>query len=109
VVNLVGPINARQLKVLRWIAGGCPDGVMKDAYKTTAIALQGRRLVTVSRKGGGWRAELTDVGSQCLRHGTYPGSFWTTSRKTAIAADLTVPSPLLLLRVRPDNRIADCA
>jgi hypothetical protein len=30
---------------------------MKDfTYKTTAVALQSRRLVAVSRKGGGWTA-----------------------------------------------------
>lgn len=68
---------------------------MKDyTNKTTAIALQGRRLVTVSRKGGGWRAELTDAGGHYLRHGTYPDGFRTTSRNTPVAADLAVAPPV---------------
>jgi hypothetical protein len=98
VVDLAGPINARQREVLQWIADGCPRGVTKDnTYKTTAIALQGRRLVTVSRKGGGWRAELTDAGSHYLPHGTYPDGRWTTSRKTAAgAADLAFAPPATL-------------
>jgi hypothetical protein len=101
VVNLAGPINARQLEVLQWIADGCPHGVMKDyTYKTTAIALQGRRLVTLTRKGGGWQAELTDRGDHYLRHRTYPDGFWTTSRKTPVAADLAAAPPVTFA----DNR-----
>jgi hypothetical protein len=46
---------------------------MKDfTYKTTAVALQGRRLVIVSRKGGVWTAATTEAGDHYLRHGTYP-------------------------------------
>jgi len=53
VVNLNAPLNDWQLAVLSWIADGCPPGVMTTpSYKTTAVALQGRRLVTVSRKKG---------------------------------------------------------
>jgi hypothetical protein len=48
-------LNDRQLAVLAWISAGCPNGVMTDnTYKTTAVALQGRRLVTISRRGGRW-------------------------------------------------------
>lgn len=73
MVNRAAPVNARQLEVLQWIADGCPDGVMKDyTYKTTAVALQGRRLVTVTRKRGGWRAQLTAAGSYYLEHSRYP-------------------------------------
>jgi hypothetical protein len=73
VVNRAAPVNARQLEVLKWIADGCPDGVMKDyTYKTTAIALQGRRLVAVTRKRGVWQAQLTAAGSYYLEHGRYP-------------------------------------
>jgi len=46
---------------------------MKDfTYKTTAVALQGRRLVTVSRKGGVWAAVTAAAGDHYLRHGNYP-------------------------------------
>jgi len=66
------PVNARQLEVLRWVADGCPEGVMTDfSYKTTAVALRNRRLLKVSKRGG-WRAELTDDGRYYLAHGAYP-------------------------------------
>ena len=66
------PVNARQLDVLRWVADGCPDGVMTDfSYKTTAVALRNRRLLKVSKRGG-WHAELTDDGRHYLEHGGYP-------------------------------------
>jgi hypothetical protein len=48
-------LSDRQLQVLRWIADGCLEETMADAYyKRTAASLQDRRLVTVSRKRGGW-------------------------------------------------------
>lgn len=66
------PVNARQLEVLRWVADGCPEGVMADAsYKTTAVALRNRRLLKVSKRGG-WHAELTDDGRYYLEHSRYP-------------------------------------
>jgi hypothetical protein len=62
-----------QQKVLAWIGEGCPDGVMRDlTYKTTAVALQNRHLVTVSKRGGVWRAEITAAGQYYLEHGAYP-------------------------------------
>lgn len=65
-------VNARQLEVLRWIADGCPDGVMEDSsYKTTAVALKNRGLADVS-KGGGWHATITEAGAHYLEHGRYP-------------------------------------
>jgi hypothetical protein len=43
-----GALNERQLAVLRWIRDGCPAGVMTGyTYKTTALALQGRRMAVV--------------------------------------------------------------
>lgn len=66
-------VNQRQIEVLRWIADGCPDGVMEDyPYKTTAVALRNRGLVVVSKRGE-WHASLTDIGRHYLEHGTYPG------------------------------------
>lgn len=51
MVDRRAPLNEGQLDVLRWIADGCPDGVMEGyTYKTTALALQNRQLVTVSKK-----------------------------------------------------------
>lgn len=77
MVNLSAPIGAHQVEILRWIADGCPDGVMTGySYKTTAKALQGRRLVTAGVRGGAWRAELTDAGRHYLEHGCYPPGLW---------------------------------
>ena len=67
------PLSDWQLTVLRWIANGQPDGVMTGfTYKTTAVALQNRHLVVVSRRGGTWSAELTGAGRRYLDHGRYP-------------------------------------
>ena len=61
------PLNLRQMEVLQWIADGCPNGVMSDfTYKTTAVALRNRHLVSVSKRGG-WHAEITAGGSRPSR------------------------------------------
>jgi hypothetical protein len=92
-MDLTAPINARQVEVLKWIADGCPEGVMKDStFKTTAIALQGRRLVTVSRKGGVWRAATTEAGDHYLRYGTYPDDM-RAARQGLAAAVLPAKAP----------------
>ncbi len=68
-----GPLNEKQLNVLRWIADGCPEGTWEGtAYKNSARALQDRHLASVSRRGGTWSAELTGAGRHYLEHGTYP-------------------------------------
>lgn len=73
MVDRYAPLNERQLAVLRWIADGCPEEVMTGlSYKTTALALQDRRLVTVTKKRGLWRAELTDAGRFYLERGHHP-------------------------------------
>lgn len=73
MIDIYGRLNARQMEVLRWICDGCPGGVMVGfTYKATAIALQNRRLVTVSRKRGQWRAEVTDAGRYYLEHAHHP-------------------------------------
>jgi hypothetical protein len=75
-------VNARQLEVLQWIVGGCPGGVMTDTtHKTTAKALQNRRLVVASKKGGVWKAEATDAGKYLVEHGHYPPGHWSTGAK----------------------------
>lgn len=66
-------LNPRQVEVLQWIADGCPDAVMVGyTHKTTAIALQSRKLVTVTRKRGVWRAVATPSGQHYLHPGDYP-------------------------------------
>lgn len=47
------PLNDAQLRTLRWIADGCPYGVMTDfMYKVAALALQRRWLARVDRRKG---------------------------------------------------------
>jgi len=41
-------------------------------HKTTALALQNRKLVVVSKKSGTWSAEVAPRGHHYLQHGTYP-------------------------------------
>lgn len=73
-VRLTDPLNAKQLDVLRWIADGCPDGVMSDGtHKLTARALHSRRLVTITKRKGSWSATMTSTGHYYLEHGRYPG------------------------------------
>lgn len=73
VVALDAPLNDRQLDVLGWVGQGCPAREWPNStYKTVAVALQNRRLLTISKKGGTWQAELLDAGRHYLTHGTYP-------------------------------------
>ena len=67
------PLSPRQVKVLRWVAEGCPDGVWPDfRYKVTVYALADRGLVTVNRRRHSWQAVITDQGRHYLDHGTWP-------------------------------------
>jgi hypothetical protein len=88
-MKITGRLNARQVEVLRWILDALPDGVMTgSSYKTTAAALQARRLVEISRRGGQWSATVTAEGRFYLEHGRHP--------------DLdTTPEPVVLPRVVP--------
>jgi hypothetical protein len=67
------PLTDPQLALLRRIAAGDdlsgPDGVR---HRVSARGLQSRRLVEVSRKGGVWRATVTDAGTFYLQHGQHP-------------------------------------
>lgn len=73
MVDLAAPLRAHQLDVLRWVDAGCPNAdTSDDGKKHTARALQARRLVTVSRRGGRWSATLTERGRYYLDNGRYP-------------------------------------
>ncbi len=67
------PLSERQLLLLRRIGDGDdlsgPEGV---SSRNSARSLQGRGLVTVSRRGGAWRAAITDAGRFYLDHGHHP-------------------------------------
>ncbi|WP_371407116.1 hypothetical protein OHA10_16620 [Kribbella sp. NBC_00662] len=86
-------VNARQLEVLKWIVAGCPEGGTKDTtYKTTAIALQNRRLATVTKRRSVWKAEATQAGRHFAHHGCYPVGHWTNTSDTTRAKSATIAS-----------------
>lgn len=66
-------LNQRQQAVLERIATGddlsTADGI---PLRTCARALQRRRLVDVTRRGGTWRATVTEAGRFYLTHGHHP-------------------------------------
>lgn len=66
-------LNDRQLTLLRQIGEGDDlsgaDGV---SHRTSARALQTRGLVDVTRKGGVWRATVTEAGLYYLEHKRHP-------------------------------------
>lgn len=73
MVDIAAPLKPHQLEMLRWVEAGCPDADMPgDGAKHTARALQGRRLVTESRRDGRWSATLTERGRFYLDNGRYP-------------------------------------
>lgn len=60
-----GPVqlNQKQIEVLEWVRGGCPDGVFTDyQHRVVARALENRGLITISGKGATWAAETTEAG-----------------------------------------------
>lgn len=64
------PPTELQLEVLRWIADGCPAGVMADPkYKVSAYALERRNLARVKRRKNPWTAEITEAGKQLCAKG----------------------------------------
>lgn len=72
MVRRFRPLSERQVKILDWVADGCPDGVWADTtHKRTAYALADRGLVTVDRRRHSWSAALTESGRYYLEHGNY--------------------------------------
>lgn len=66
-------LNQKQLDVLRWIADGCPDGVMANLHhRISAASLRGRGLVKTRGKGPTWSAEITDAGREYLKGAAAP-------------------------------------
>ena len=85
VMALNTPLNRRQIDVLTWIRDGCPDGRWTDhTFKTTAQALASRRLATISKRGGTWKAAILPAGQHYLSNGDYPPGHWTGRRSPAV-------------------------
>lgn len=98
MVRRTEPLNARQVEVLRWIADGHPaNDAGHGSFKRTAVALQDRRLVRISRRAGTWSATLTDGGRYYLQHGRHPDGDGQpvpppVGRRTARAGDDRQPA-----------------
>jgi hypothetical protein len=60
-------LTENQVSILRWIADGCPEGVMDgDSHRISAAALRSRDLVTTSGRGSTWTAKITPAGREYL-------------------------------------------
>lgn len=102
------PLNHRQLEVLNWINDGCPPGRWTDVrFKTVAIALQSRRLASISKRGGEWNAVVLPAGVHYLTHYEYPPGHWKIrkGRTSSAERDREVqPSPSPPRQPRPARR-----
>jgi hypothetical protein len=94
--TIYGAELGNSIDVLRWIQEGCPDGRWRDfTYKTAALALQNRRLVTISKCAGTWRATIRPARTSYLEHGGYPASHFPKQHRrehSAIPVSPTVVS-----------------
>lgn len=60
-------LTEQQVSLLRWIADGCPDGVMSnDWYRISAAALKRRGLIRIRGRGPTWSASVTAAGREYL-------------------------------------------
>ncbi|PTR24208.1 hypothetical protein C8K36_108223 [Rhodococcus sp. OK519] len=92
-MSLSSPLSPRQLDILRWIADGCPPREWSDhTYKTTALSLQNRRLVAVSKKDG-WSAVIEPAGRYYLDHGVYPDDHFSAKKHRRLPSPRTTPIP----------------
>lgn len=61
-------LTEKQVELLRWIANGCPDGVMEDDfYRISAAALRNRGLISISGRGPTWKAKILAAGTEYLQ------------------------------------------
>jgi hypothetical protein len=60
-------LTESQVGLLRWVAGGCRDGVYEGMHHHIAVAaLQRRGLVVTADRGDSWSALITDAGTAYL-------------------------------------------
>jgi spermidine synthase len=66
-------LNAKQLAVLKWVSGGCADGIYEGtAHRVVARALHNRGLIVVKGNGSSWVARMTDEGTRYLERDRQP-------------------------------------
>ena len=105
---MIRTVNSRQVEVLRWIANGCrPDQMASPTFKSTAIALQNRHLVSVDRRRGKWSATLTEVGEHYLMHDVFPSDAGrrTTRRSEEASVEVSIKEPAK--RRSPPKKVLD--
>ncbi|HXJ49308.1 MAG TPA: hypothetical protein VNF91_09095 [Candidatus Acidoferrum sp.] len=60
-------LTEKQVELLRWVASGCPEGVLEgEAYRISAAALRNRGLLTTWGRGPTWGASITPAGTEYL-------------------------------------------
>jgi hypothetical protein len=102
VVRRFALLSEQQVKVLRWVADGCPDGAWKDfSYKRTACALADRGLVTVDRRRHTWRATITEGGRFYLNQGIYRDVEAVSSRRAVQAGSQSAETAASVSRPAP--------
>lgn len=61
-------LTEKQVRLLRWVSDGCPEGVVEgDFYRISAAALHSRNLITVSGRGAAWKARIAPAGIEYLK------------------------------------------
>jgi hypothetical protein len=82
-------LTEQQLDVLRWVAQGCPDGVMQGySHRISAAALRGRGLVKTSGRGETWTAKITPAGRDYLHQAQRPDAPRPRQPNTSVTAQL---------------------
>ncbi len=57
-----------QFDLLRWVSGGCEDGIYKGtSFRISARALHNRGLIWVEGRGPAWTAKITTEGTRLLK------------------------------------------
>src|SRR5690349_8976454 len=60
-------LTVAQFDLLRWVAGGCKDGVYEStSHRVSARSLHNRGLVHVTGKSATWNASITPEGTRVL-------------------------------------------
>ncbi len=80
-----------QMRVLRWIDDGCPEGVMTDDFhRISAAALRNRGLVETSGRGPTWTATITLAGHNYLESAAGPNPPVPRQGNTSVTEQLVM-------------------
>lgn len=87
-------LNPKQVAVLRWVQGGCPDDVYTNdfSHRITAAALHSRGLIEVRKRP--WAATITDDGLYYIEHGSYPPAREPIKQPRTVPLPAPAPQPV---------------